>query len=338
MTTELVPSHPTQVQEWSQDQVSLLKRTIAKDTTDDELKLFIQVCKRTRLDPFARQIYAVKRPTKNGPVMSIQTSIDGFRLIAERSGKYAGQLGPYWCGRDGVWKELWLEQTHPVAAKVGVLRQDFKEPLWAVAVWDSYVQTTREGHPTQFWTKMPELMLAKVAESLALRKAFPQDLSGLYTDAEMGQAENTESVVVPLPPKPQLPSIPFPPAAHTHQDAPRTPRQSPTPPRPITPQQTQPGANQVGSYVVKFGKHKGKRLDQLQREEALSYVDFLERTANQDGKAMSHQAQEFIDAVDAFFQPAQASAGLPPSVQTAQEIFGEDPPPYTDDEFPGGGR
>jgi phage recombination protein Bet len=176
--------HPNQ---WD-NKKDLLKSTICKGATDGELELFIHVCKHTGLDPFLKQIHPVKRwsSTEKREVMSIQTSIDGFRLIAERSGKYC----------PGKETEIKYDEHKKLYSATAYVKKQTTDGTWhevgATAYYDEYVQKTKEGAPTQFWARMPRVMLSKCAESLVLRKTFPAELSGLNTKEEMSQAGTEE--------------------------------------------------------------------------------------------------------------------------------------------------
>ncbi|MBW9093142.1 phage recombination protein Bet [Microbacterium jejuense] len=176
---------------------------------------FLQHCHRTGLDPIAKQIYAIKR----GSTWGIQISIDGARLVAQRSGQYQGQTPVQWTADGVTWTDVWLGDGYPAAARVGVRRWGFEEPLYAVARWSSYVVMDDEWEGTYpnrrktgkqtvsaMWARMPDVMLAKVAEMLALRKAFPMELSGLYSAEEMAQADNGEPTA-PRTPRQSAPTL-----------------------------------------------------------------------------------------------------------------------------------
>jgi len=182
---------------WSDSQIAALTQLGLARASKGDLQVFFHQSQRTGLDPFARQIYMIER----GGRYTIQTSIDGFRIVAQRSGNYGGQTMTEWCGEDGIWKDVWLSKEPPSAARVGVFYKDASNPTYATAKWDSYAQAS------PIWKKMPDLMLAKCAEALALRKAFPNDLSGIYTSEEMAQADAVPAKVAaakPLTPAKQF--------------------------------------------------------------------------------------------------------------------------------------
>lgn len=169
----------------NREAVDLIKRTIAPTLTDIELQLFLYVSQRTGLDPIARQIYAVKRWTKDGEKMTIQTGIDGFRVVANRA------------GLSGVDDAVFDDETgeHPNKATVTVWRMvdGQRVSYTATARWKEYVV-----EKNLLWSKMPFAMLAKCAEALALRKGFPAELSGIYSSDEMEKASDASDSVVPL--------------------------------------------------------------------------------------------------------------------------------------------
>ncbi|MER7507018.1 phage recombination protein Bet [Streptomyces lavendulae] len=202
MSTELTPTsgslaiRPDQTV-FSAEQAAVLQQFgIDDDVTPAELSGFLHLCQRTKLDPFSRQIYLIGRKDKKAgrKVFTPQTGIDGYRVIAHRviaeTREAFGYEDALWCDAGGRWRDVWLAEEPPAAAKVTILRNG--QRFSAVAVYREYVQTDWNGNPTRMWKNMGANQIAKCAEALALRKAFPHDLAGVYTAEEMAQADNPE--------------------------------------------------------------------------------------------------------------------------------------------------
>lgn len=198
---------------WTDKQIAALHQLGVDNASNGDLAVFFHQCTRTGLDPFAKQIYMIGRWSKDGTKYTIQTGIDGYRLIArravDRTRETLGYTDTVWCGPDGQWRDVWLERTPPAAAKVTVLRNGTQFP--AIALYSEYVQTYRDKKsgdqvPTQMWADRAAGQLAKCAEALALRKAFPQDLSGIYTTDEMAQATDDRGPAQ-VQQRPQAPTL-----------------------------------------------------------------------------------------------------------------------------------
>jgi phage recombination protein Bet len=193
MNMALAPTAPGQIQSANEmvEALKAVQAAIAPDLNPAELRLFAMVAYRSGLDPFARQIHAVKRQGK----VTFQTGIDGFRSSAERTGKYDGQdepeFGPI-CSCNEAPK------PHPEWARVTVyrIREDGRKPQSATAYWHEFKPAPgASGNGDSMWKKMPRNQLAKCAEALAFRKAFPYVLADVYSHDEMAQADNGPRVV-----------------------------------------------------------------------------------------------------------------------------------------------
>lgn len=147
---------------------------------------FFVICDNFGLDPFRKQIYGRAQDTKNGLSLVSIVGIDGFRVIAQRTGQYRGQTPTEWCGTDGVWTSVWLPSEPPAASRVGIIREGFDDPLYATALW----KECAGGSP--FWKSRGPSMLAKCAEAVAFRKAFPNEMGGLYIDEELREIHQPE--------------------------------------------------------------------------------------------------------------------------------------------------
>lgn len=200
------------------EQKEILRNNVASpDFTDDELRFCMGVAKARNLDPFQRQIYFSKRRNwigKNKPgadregyawKVDANPTIDGFRAIADRTGEVDGYDDPLWCGPDGQWVDVWLKKDPPAAAKVRVYRKGRSKPCTAIAKFEEYAAKKQDGALTSMWIKMPANQLAKCAEALALRKAFPEQFGELYSKEEMEQADNGGAFAnIPAETKPEL--------------------------------------------------------------------------------------------------------------------------------------
>lgn len=164
--------------EYPKEQIDLIRKMVAPGASDDELKFFLLHCKRTGLDPFAKQIFFQKRRSNKGEdKITIVVAVDGYRSIACRTGEYAGSDD-----------SLFDDEQNPRKATCTVYRlvKGHKCAFTASARWDQYYPGEQLGF---MWRKMPHVMLGKCAEGLALRKAFPLEMGGTYVKEEMDQAD-----------------------------------------------------------------------------------------------------------------------------------------------------
>lgn len=202
MSTDAAPTTALAIRadqtEWTPAQKAALEQLGIGDAPIGDQLVFLHVSQRMGLDPFNKEIYMIGRWDREAQKKkwSIQIGIDGFRSRSEEHPEYGGIDGPHWCGKDGQWRDVWLEDAPPMAARFTVYRKDWEHPIYAVAHFKEYVQKKSDGKPTRMWTEMAAHMIGKVAEALARRKAFPRKLTGLYLDEELQHLDNPPGAVI----------------------------------------------------------------------------------------------------------------------------------------------
>jgi len=347
MSTEIVQAggalaiRPDQT-EWTPAQQAVLQQSgISNEVTAAELSGFLHLCQRTQLDPFSRQIYLIGRKDKRAgrTVFTPQTGIDGYRVVAHRvvaaSREAFGYEDTQWCDQLGRWRDVWLSNEPPAAARVTVLRNGQRFP--AIAVFREYVQAW-DGKPTGLWAKMPAGQLAKCAEALALRKAFPHDLAGVYTAEEMAQADNPAPTDQGPAQVRQLRRV-QPGEPDIWQADVHTPEGNPTPPAPVrdwlaearaatTAEQvrdiyTQAGAagaaSELAEQITEIGRQKAAAAAPPSTEDGIADAEVADdpRVAALDELRAAALAADLASNLDADFQ---SSYGVAPADATVEQL------------------
>jgi phage recombination protein Bet len=155
--------------QYDPQQIQLVRDMCARDCTDNEFLLLMQLAKTYQLDPFAKQIWAVKYG--NNPA-AIFCGRDGFLAIAHRSGKFDGMESG--TRKDGDDLIGWCR----------VYRKDMSRPF------EVEVSLSEYSTGKNLWQTKPKTMIVKVAESHALRRAF--GISGLYSPEEIDTGDRPE--------------------------------------------------------------------------------------------------------------------------------------------------
>lgn len=169
---------------WTDAQLAALRHMGIDKAGKGDLQVYHHVCQRTGLDPYAKQIHMIQRKGR----WVIQTGIDGLALVArravDRTQEALSVSAPEWCGPDGVWRDVWLDDGPPAAARVTVTRGE--GTFTGVAIFREYCQFDGKGQIVPVWRDRPAGQLSKCAKALAYRMACPQDLSGVYVPEEAG--------------------------------------------------------------------------------------------------------------------------------------------------------
>lgn len=157
--------------------------------TMPEFKMFTELCKARKLNPFLKEAYCIKF-AENTPAQ-IVVGKDAILKRAILNPQYDGmKSGVIVLNDSGEVIERKGTFKLPTETLVGgwaeVYRKDWQYPTYCSVSFDEVAQKTKNGTLNSNWSGKGATMVEKVAKVRALRETFVEDLQGMYEAEEMG--------------------------------------------------------------------------------------------------------------------------------------------------------
>jgi hypothetical protein len=321
----MVPRHQTApglapLRQEDREYLEFLKRTYAEKASDQEFAHFVDTARSIGLSPQAKQIYAVSRYSERNKryEMTLQIGIDGYRVLAARSGQIEAIGEALWCGPDGQWTDIWLAKTPPVAAKIPVWRRGAAHPTWGKAHYEEYVQRDKNGNLQGQWRTMPANQLAIAAERAALRRLGIHDITVAEERAERARVVLDGEVALgelpwapedaPPPERPEprgtAPALVEGPAAPSRPAAPEAPRLTTPTGDSVAVQASPKQLDSIRAHLARTGIAEAgvleecavAALDELDTTTAAGLLRDLAKRPNADPKAAAAAADAPAEA------------------------------------------
>lgn len=341
--------------EFTEQQKKAFKSEFGKGFTDEQFEVCLTFCQIRGLLPGKHVVFQLRKAKEWDEIAGARvevtkiifiTTIDASRLIAQRTGQYGGQAPEEYIylddnGSPSLVSQIPLPQLplppkgtaalprEPWAVRTTVFRKDFPQPISSVARFDAYASTyrTQDGvRLSEMWQKRGPEQLAKCSEMLSLRRAFPEELGGLYIAEEFKSEEEVQPTTATAPAS----VAPVPVAAPAVNQAPAEATDKPRPGEKVTVEY------HADSVPATLPKHSGETLKVVPKEEpvkptkkkgkakkaepappetqqlteediAAAQTPLPEADKSVDQKA----AKEFVEAVTSFTEEEAKNAGLP---------------------------
>lgn len=286
---------------WDEYQNAALNQLGLREAGNGDKAVFLHVCQRTGLDPFAKQIYMIGRPEQQedgkwGKKWTIQTGIKGWRVIRDRAERREGVRGKlsrftYYDDKDNE-RQVWTRPEPPVVCEITYTVRDrngIETPYTAQLRFAEYVQRKKDGTPNKMWTEKAVHMLEKCTEAAVYALAFPEDFSGLFLDDAMPAPAGDDDEPAP-PQRPRVDAAQARNRAQAHTVTATVVTPEPSPVAPESPVSGPPAPPAAAAGEVTIGDLRGevnRLLEQRGVTNVANRVRIAEHIAGMSGSQLT---------------------------------------------------